>query len=458
MNYPEDLSIQSNIRTVAIHPKKVRQSLPSTRSKCKKTETPSESSSHQIIPTIRAGRTDARYSKLLSIDETLTPSLIAKAASAQQTQLYINFVLSAYPCYFKATETRVPINWVEYVESRKGRDSPFDWAVRCLTTSYTGSLHNDPRYVDAGRELYMRALRGLSGLLNNISTAKSDEALATAISLAVFEMHSCTTADGWLHHASGIRALMRLRGPASHLHGFGRALYIAYRNTLVTSALVADEKCFLEEPEWQSLNKQIAMENAKQPDSSVYTDITERAFREVVKLPGLVQRSELLVRNKNTHDHFKLLEEVLATRASLRGIHTEFSMTVSTLRAGHEMCEEFIGPIPHHFFDGFSTLSMQGIRSATVILNYLVIILDPSRRAPAEAENKIIADLTQDGKRLDPPTSLQTVSHSPQSMGPRLVIESRINPETRESITTDWMDRIATTMGMEGVRISLVED
>ncbi|KAJ5871171.1 uncharacterized protein N7529_003524 [Penicillium soppii] len=286
-----------------------------------------------------------------------------------------------------------------------------------------------------------------------MSTAKSDEALATAILLAVFEMHSCTTADGWMHHASGIRALMRLRGPASHLHGFGRALYIAYRSTLVTSALVAGEQCFLEEPEWQSLNKQIALDNAKQPVSSVYTDITERAFREVVKLPGLIQRSALLARSKGTHGHFKLLDEVLATQAALRGIHTEFSITISTLRAGHDMCKGFIGPFPHHFSDGFSALSMQGIRSATVILNYLVIILDPSQRVSAKAENRIIADRTQDDA-----AGLQASLSTSQSTGPRLVIESRINPETRESLATDWMDRIAATMGMEGVRISLVED
>jgi hypothetical protein len=39
-----------------------------------------------------------------------------------------------------------------------------------------------------------------------------------------------------------------------------------------------------------------------------------------------------------------------------------------------------------------------------------------------------------------------------------LMIESRVTPETRQPPTTDWMDRIATTMGMEGVRISLVDD
>lgn len=276
----------------------------------------------------------------MPIDEHVSPSLAAKAASAQQLQLFVNFVLSAFPCYFKCTERRVSVNWVEYVKSRPdGQDRPFDWAIRSLTTIYTGSLYNDQRYLDAGRELYVRALRSMSGVISDVATAKSDEALATAITLAVYEMHSCTTTDGWLHHASGLRALMRLRGASAHLHGFGRATYIASRNILVTSALVAGEPCFFEEPEWQQLNEQIAADNAKQPDSSVYTDIAERAFREVVKLPGYVRRARDLSElgpSMQKRERQALLRDVLATRASLRGIHTEFGVSVSTLRAGHE--------------------------------------------------------------------------------------------------------------------------
>lgn len=395
----------------------------------------------------------------------MTPSLVAKAASLQQTQVYINFVLAAFPCYFKATETRVPINWVEYVDARHGgTDAPFDWAIRSLTAIYTGSLYNDPRYLDAGRELYHRSLRGLSNLLSDMSTAKSDEALSTAIALLVYEMHSCTTAEGWTHHAAGIRALMQLRGPKAHRDGFGCALYIACRNTLVTAALVSGEECFLEEPEWQALNEHIAAENAKQPDSSVYTDIAERAFREVVRLPGFVRRLRDLqgaTPDVQRRERPALLHQILAVRATLRGIHTEFSMSVSTLRAGHEPQAGFIGPIPHHFFDGFSKLSIQGLRHSILLLNYLIIILDPSQRPAAEAENRIITDRMRAAGDLRACTGYQVSSPltPPGSPGrPRLAIESRVTPETRQPPTTDWMDRIATTMGMEGVRISLMDD
>ncbi|KAJ5174170.1 uncharacterized protein N7482_000047 [Penicillium canariense] len=330
---------------------------------------------------------------------------------------------------------------------------------------YAGSRHNDPHYLDAGRELYSSAMRGLSRTLNNVSKATSDETLATAITLAIYEMHSCTSEDGWMHHAAGIRALMQLRGPEMHLDGFGCALYIAFRNTLVTSALVNGDECFLEEPKWQALNEHIAAENAKQPDSSVYTDITERAFREIVKLPGFVKQMRN-IQGASLHMQKRrrpvLLRGILATRASLRGIHTEFSMTVSTLRAGREPKTDFIGPIPYHFFDGFSTLSMQGIRSGILLLNYLIILLDPSQRPAAEAENRIVTHRMQaargSGSRKSFDQSSPPITPPGSPGRPHLMIESRVTPETRQPPTSDWMDRLATTMGMEGVRISLIDD
>lgn len=413
----------------------------------------------------RAGRSDARSTTLtLPIDEHVRPSLVAKAASLQQTQLYINFVLAAFPCYFKATETRVPVNWVEYVETRRVvADTPFDWAIRSLTFMYTGSLYSDSRYLDAGRGLYLRSLRGLSNLLSHVSMAKSDEALSTAIALLVFEMHTCTTAEGWIHHASGIRALMQLRGPQAHRDGFGCALYIACRNVLITAALVSGEKCFLEEPEWQALNENICVDNAKQPDSSVYTEITERAFRQVVRIPGFVKRLrdfQSAAPNVQKLERPALLRQILAARAALRGIHTEFSMSVSSLRAGHEPQTGFIGPIPHHFFDGFSTLSVRGIRHSILLLNYLIILLDPSQQPAAEAENRIITGRMR--AAIDSRLSDHDAPSAPMAPGssgrPQLVIESRVTPETRQPPTTDWMDHIATTMGMEGVRITLVDD
>ncbi|GAQ02765.1 uncharacterized protein AN5342 [Aspergillus lentulus] len=399
------------------------------------------------------------------IDELASPSLTAVAASSQQTEVFTDYVLAAYPCYFMCTVNRVPINWVAYVHSRRGSmNTPFDWALRACTTAYTGALHNDPRYTDAARAMYTRSLRGLAAMLSNASRAASDEALATAISLACFEVQNCTNPDAWLRHAAGIKTMMRLRGPQAHLHGFGRAMYIVYRNLMVTAALLSGEECLLQAPEWQDLNRQIAADNARRPDSSAYTDVAERGFSEISKVPGYVKRvRELLAlpSKKRASLQPALLRDVLAARAALRGIHTEFGVAVSMVRAGQNGQQGFIGPLPFVFFDGFSGLYVRGIRSALVILNNLILAMDEKQRAAIEAENRTLSDGIPD--RVSEPKSEEyesplTPPKSPgKSRKPNLVVRSLISPQTREPPTSNLMDRLVTTMGMDGVRVTLLE-
>ncbi|GFG08947.1 uncharacterized protein AN5342 [Aspergillus udagawae] len=399
------------------------------------------------------------------IDQLASPSLTAVAASFQQTEVFTNYVLTAFPCYFRCTVKRTPVTWVDYVHSRRGSmNTPFDWALRACTTAYTGALHNDPQYTDAARLMYTRSLRGLAGMLTNVSKATSDEALATAITLACFEVQNCTNPDAWLRHAAGIKTIMQLRGPQAHLHGFGRAMYIVYRNLMVTAALLSGEECLLQEPEWQDLNRQIAADNARLPDSSAYIDVAERGFIEISKVPGYVKRvRELLALPSKRRASLQsaLLRDVQARRAALRGIHTEFGVAVSMVRARQNEQQEFIGPLPYVFLDGYSGLYVRGIRSALVILNNIILAMDEKQRPAIEAENRTLSDGMPN--RVSEPESEEyesplTPPKSPGKPGkPTLVVRSLISPQTREPPTSDMMDRLVTTMGMDGVRVTLVE-
>lgn len=392
------------------------------------------------------------------MDEHTIQSLTVTAVNSQQTQVFINYVLASFPCYFRSTETRVPLNWVEYVDQRRGSTtSCFDWSVRACTTAYLGYLHNDPRYLNASQSLYLRALRGLVSLLSNEVTAKSDEALASAIVLAVFEKHNCSSPNAWLRHAAGVRTLMKHRGPKASYEGFGRAMYIVYRNFFITAALIEGEACFLEEPEWQALNEQIAADNAKFPTSSLYTDVVERGFLAVLKVPGFVKRArELqgLSMKARAKTQPGLLRDVHASRAALRGIYTEFGVSLSMLRSGHAENDTFVGPVPPFFLEGYSSLFARGIRQALLILNYLILTMDPKQRAAIGPENSaLLSEVSSNPARrsnapLTPPTSPGR---------PNLVVRSLITAETSEPPTTDWMDRIVTTMGLEAVDVSLVE-
>ncbi|GAB1197676.1 hypothetical protein APSETT444_006978 [Aspergillus pseudonomiae] len=437
---------------------------PALRQKYQSTSQPSHLSpvsDREGGPPSRSTRSNVRYLPVaFPNNETVSHSLSVTAVSSLQTQVFTNFVLSAFPCYFKCTETQVPVNWVEYVENRRGTNSCFDWALRACTTSYAGAVHNDQRLLKEARVMYIQALRSLGGLLSHISTAKSDEALATAITLAVYEKHHCTDANSWLKHASGVRTLMKLRGPSAHLHGFGCAMYVAYRSFLVTEALVSGEECFLQEPEWQALNEEIAANNAKLPDSSLYTDVVERGFLEILKIPGHVKQVRKLLSlssEERARRQPGVLRSVQAARAALRGINTEFGISVSMRRAGQGARQGFIGPSPNFFLDGYSTLFASGVRSGLLILNQLVIATDPTQRASLELECQLLS-----GERCSSLASCEdsvvrplTPPDSPHP--PQLVVESLITPSYRKPPTTDWMDHIAGTMGMDGVRVSLLE-
>ncbi|KAF7588505.1 hypothetical protein BBP40_005641 [Aspergillus hancockii] len=407
-----------------------------------------------------SGRLNAQYKPIaFPIDGTVSPSLSVTAISSLQVQVFTNFVLSTFPCYFKSTETQVPVNWVEYVVGRRVTNSCFDWAIRACTTSYAGAVHNDQRCLDESRVLYIRSLQGLAGLLSDVSTAKSDEALAAAVVLAIYEKHHCTDADSWLKHASGIRTLMKLRGPEAHLHGFGRAMYIAYRSFLVTAALIAGEECFLQEPEWQALNKQIAAENAKLPDSSLYTDVVDRGFLEIMKIPGHVKRVRELP-SLPPRDWARvqpvLLQSVHATRAALRGIHTDLGVSVAMHRTGKCARPNFIGPLSN-FFDGSSSLFESGVRSGLMILNHLVSFMNPTQQAMVESESLILSKGTSKGP-ASPESDVNSPVTPPDSpKQTRLVVQSLITPAHRKPPTTDWMDHVAMTMGMDGVRVSILE-
>ncbi|KAE8393482.1 hypothetical protein BDV23DRAFT_170177 [Aspergillus alliaceus] len=426
---------------------------PSSRLKLK-----SDSDAQGVLPS-ESGRSIVQYQPIaFLIDKTVSHSLSVTAISSLQTQVFTNFVLSSLPCYYKSTETQVPVNWVEYVGGRRRANSCFDWALRACNTSFTAAMHNDQRLLDESRVLYTRSLQSLRGMLSDYSTAKWDDTLAAAILLALYEKHHCTDADSWLRHASGIRMLLKLRGPSAHLHGFGRALYLAYRSFLVTEALISGEECFLEEPEWQVLNKEIAADNAKLPDSSLFTDVVDRGFLEILQIPGHVKRvRELLALplDERTKLQPGAMQGVQATRAALRGINTELGISISMRRAGQGAQKTFTGPSPPFFLDGSSSFFASGIRSGLMILNQLVIAMDPTQRKTLDSENYVLSGGCSSPASSEGPVKCPATSSDSQS--PKLVVESLITPMYRKPPTTDWMDHLTSTMGMDGVRVMLLE-
>lgn len=176
--------------------------------------------------------------------------------------------------------------------------------------------------------------------------------------------------------------------------------------------------------------------------------------------------------NEQTRLQPVLLQKVQATRAALRGIRTEFGVAVSMLRSGHSRSQassarEFVGPLPHQLFDRYSSLFDKGIRSGLRILSYCVLILDPSQRDTVEDEIRLLSDRISASPPPLPspldssnscPEDDRSILTPPDTPGQtQLQVKSLITPATKRPPITPWMDQVISTVGMDGVEISLGE-
>lgn len=424
-----------------------------------------------------------RQGNTLVIDECLLPSLATRTTSTQHIQIFIDYIMVAWPCLFKCTEKSTTVSWVAYAVSRgAGEESnAFDLGMRSMTCSFMGAKGHDQTLINAGRQLYGKSLRCLASNLSRVQNAPKhkkyvDEAvLAGAVLSSVYEMHHGASAEAWLYHHAGIIEMMRLRGAESHaITGFGGAIYIAYRGFFITASLLKGEDCLLEQREWQAMSERIEVENARRPDSSVFTEIAERAFREMVKLPGMLKRVRELWEMAPINQFLvrpQLKQELATLRAALRGLHAELGITVAThggpdnpaAIASQKKKDVFVGPVSYKFFDGFSALAIRGIRSGIVLVDHLSLLLTPEQNVRQMLHEEIQTLSRDDG--LTTPNG-HVVSERPfpffmmdTSQRPFPVrIESLMGPRARQGLNTGWTDGIATSYGMMGVRIHVDYD
>lgn len=420
------------------------------------------------------------------MDESVFPSLAVRSTSTQHIPIFIDYLMVAWPCLFKCTEKSTQISWLAYAVSRgAGEDgNAFDLGLRSMTCSFMGASGHDQTLINAGRQLYGKSLRCLASNLSKLQYAPAkrgrpnqvDEAvLAGAVLLSVYEMHHGASAEAWLYHHAGIIEMMRLRGAESHtITGFGGAIYIAYRGFFITASLLKGEACLLEQREWQAMSERIEAENARRPDSSVFTEIAERAFREMVKLPGMLKRVKDLWEMPPVNQFLvrpQLKQELAMLRAALRGLHAELGITVAThggpdnpaataSSAGQKKRDMFVGPVSYKFFDGFSALAIRGIRSGIVLVDYLLLLLTPEMNVRDMLHEEIQTLSRDDGLTTHSPVSNEArpspffMMDTSQRPFP-LRIESMMDPRARQGPNTAWTDRIATSYGMLGVRIHL---
>ncbi len=242
-----------------------------------------------------------------SFETTALVAFISPSAyQCQLLSLFINSISSAHQTNLAPTFVHYS-NWLTEVAIYAESSSVLDWAVRTVSLSHLGRQVQDPTLIHTSRQLYRSALLRLNAALQDPIEGLSSETLSATILLSCYELLNCTERDSWIRHAGGAGHIMRLRGPERHRTGHGRAIFLAYRNSLVIEAFLARKSCFLDTPPWRALSEEIHRTSPSYQDPVL--KVAGDFFLEIVSLPGF-NRDAQLARTGDVQEN--LLQELIS--------------------------------------------------------------------------------------------------------------------------------------------------
>lgn len=178
---------------------------------------------------------------------------------------------------------------------------------------------------------------------------------------------------------------MRLRGPARHLTGLGRAAFLAYRHSLVTEAFISRRTTFLAAQPWLDLSRSI-QSSLLPVDRTAISELVSDFHLLIVEIPGLV--SSLTDPTSSIQSKQKLLTSGLACRGNL---HVWRERLTTTLEETDQQVTTHVSTLPDLTFPQayrFPTLAIGsllcGYWAVSTILNRSLALLESGLASPAE--------------------------------------------------------------------------
>lgn len=379
-----------------------------------------------------------------SIDEIVSPKLVAGALDQQYREAFCAFIDANFPISTYAYINRIAVSWFDVARNHEGAlGTALGWALRSLGSLHIGRAHDDERQIIASREMYGHSLRHLAYNINKPSLAKADETLTAAILLGGYEMVNATGQASWLLHSRGISYLFCLRGPQAHTHGLGRNLLASFRGFLVFEALTRGEACFLERQEWREIIPNTIKAEQQLGKTCRLGELIEYAFFEVAQCPGFLASTRALVASLHTRDITRedLICRMSRCQTALCDLQSHFSTGIwITRRFSDPENVDFIGLIPPSIADTLGVFLRKGISLAIAMIQQLLSVLesDRSRRAVKSLSALPIYNSAWDlvGDSISMSTLNQGGSNL-QSAGPQLQEKSKT-----------WLDPLCLSMGL----------
>ncbi|KAJ5089894.1 hypothetical protein N7532_008578 [Penicillium argentinense] len=410
-----------------------------------------------------------RHSSTISLDESVSPSLVRKTFQAAQPQLFLDFISASFPTLYFHNHFRAGTEpgFAEFIVMNFGQDAFMDSAICCLSSVYLAHLTQDPGLLRTSRRMYGLSLQEVVRALNNPRQAMSDNMVCTAMMLSVFEMYAQTSPGAWVIHSDAVKRLMMSRGPAQHESGFGRSCWIAFRGFHVATAVYEGQPCFLDQEEWQRYSLKIMAEDAQKPGEwSAYAVTSDKVFMEIAKCPRYISEARDLLSGQASSDQTSteaLMQRIQETSCQLRALNIELGACISAHGQRQQGIvrrpETFVGPVPEVFPETGPSLLLRGSESILETLRQLSDRLDDQLRCT------VVEDLSPDTVVETPPSDGSFDTPSPPTTGsPRtFTLPFRVYSELGRgpSQTSDrndpraviWLDRVASSMGMLGTKL-----
>jgi Fungal specific transcription factor domain/Fungal Zn(2)-Cys(6) binuclear cluster domain len=304
-----------------------------------------------------------------------------------------------------AQQMRSHERWLSYLPPLTGRNHLLDTAVRAVSLAHLSRLHHSDVFLHESRPYYGKAIRLLNWTLSDHEQGRASETLSATILLAFYEMFVSDSNESWIHHAGGAGALMRVRGPERHRYGFDREIFMAFRHTIIIESFQTDETCFLSEPKWRALSRDIHEDirsSGIDAGQMELFDLTEMFYDEMLLLPAILHDGKHLESEFNSQkDRFSsvaefrddLIERCNSSRAGLKGFYARFRACLSKL--GYDL-STIVTHDPVISFDYsypgvFVASTCTGLWTVLIILNFVLIAFhksSPDKVALYKAENR----------------------------------------------------------------------
>jgi Fungal specific transcription factor domain len=280
-------------------------------------------------------------------------------------------------------------NWLARLPPLSGTNPLLDNAIRACTLAHLGRRNQAEHVMRESQVYYGKALRLLSGALQDTQKGMSSETLSATILLSFYEIFVSDSDQSWVRHAGGASTLMKMRGPARHRTGFDREIFLAYRHALVIQAFEVQTPCFLDEPEWRQLSRDIYEDRCASGvvgDKLDVFEASESFFLEMVQLPKLMcDAGNMAQLASTTNSDIKTAARNLSDRATNHRANLKSAymrLRAALKRLGHEPSSRMSGdplfPVRYDYTNVFTGGMFTGYWTVLIMVNAILKELDPS--------------------------------------------------------------------------------